>query len=235
MRPGVRRGRVVRVDKGSRHGAHADGTVARAPGGLSRRDRRLGARRGRRGGRGAAAPFGLRPRRPDRGRARRTQVVAANVDIVFIVQSLTNGPNVRRLDASSCWLREWRDTVCRPVEGRPRRDRRCGSTRHVDDVSGRRRRRSSRCHAIRRRRRRLRTLGRANRTVAFIGASGVGKSTLVNGWSAPTCRPPATCARTTSAAATRRPRASWCCFPGGGVLVDTPGLRAVSLWDADEG
>ena len=24
-------------------------------------------------------------------------------------------------------------------------------------------------------------------------------------------------------------------LPGGGVLVDTPGLRAVSLWDADDG
>ena len=24
-------------------------------------------------------------------------------------------------------------------------------------------------------------------------------------------------------------------IPGGGVLIDTPGLRAVSLWDADEG
>src|SRR5712691_5227030 len=32
------------------------------------------------------------------GRARRPQVVAANVDLVFVVQSLNNGPNIRRLE-----------------------------------------------------------------------------------------------------------------------------------------
>src|SRR5205085_5966113 len=32
------------------------------------------------------------------GRARRPQVVAANVDVVFVVQALNNGPNIRRLE-----------------------------------------------------------------------------------------------------------------------------------------
>src|SRR6478736_3752817 len=32
------------------------------------------------------------------GRSRKPQVVAANVDVVFVVQSLTNGPNLRRLE-----------------------------------------------------------------------------------------------------------------------------------------
>ena len=46
----------------------------------------------------SAPPFGVRARRPGRGPARKPQVVAANVDLVFVVQSLNNGPNIRRLE-----------------------------------------------------------------------------------------------------------------------------------------
>jgi ribosome biogenesis GTPase / thiamine phosphate phosphatase len=72
------------------------------------------------------------------------------------------------------------------------------------------------------------------RTLALIGASGVGKSTLVNAL------------RGAEVAATAETRSDGkgrhttthrelITLPSGGVLVDTPGLRGVGLWEAVEG
>jgi ribosome biogenesis GTPase len=73
------------------------------------------------------------------------------------------------------------------------------------------------------------------RTVALIGASGVGKSTLVNQLVGEDVQ-------ATSGVRERDQRGrhtttarELVVLPAGGVLVDTPGLRAVLLWDADEG
>src|SRR2546430_1498426 len=82
---------------------------------------------------------------------------------------------------------------------------------------------------------RLRACGKGNRTVALIGASGGGKSTLVNRLvgnevqAIGDVREHDQRGRHTTTARELVP------LPGGGVLVDTPGLRAVSLWDADDG
>ena len=73
-----------------------------------------------------------------------------------------------------------------------------------------------------------------NRTVALLGSSGVGKSTLVNrllGEELQVTKEIAEDGRgrhtTTSRQLIR--------LPGGALLVDTPGLREIQLWDADEG
>ncbi len=74
-----------------------------------------------------------------------------------------------------------------------------------------------------------------NRTLAFLGASGVGKSTLVNALVGDALQ--ATSAvregdqrgRHTTVAAELVP------IPGEGWMVDTPGVRAVSLWLSGDG
>jgi len=71
-------------------------------------------------------------------------------------------------------------------------------------------------------------------TSVLVGASGAGKSTLANALSG------------TEAMATAEVRADGkgrhttvagelVVLPGGGVLLDTPGLRAIALWDAGDG
>jgi ribosome biogenesis GTPase / thiamine phosphate phosphatase len=71
-------------------------------------------------------------------------------------------------------------------------------------------------------------------TVALLGSSGVGKSSLANrllGHEAQSTKELAedgTGRHTTTARQLFR-------LPGGALLVDTPGLREVQLWDADEG
>lgn len=72
------------------------------------------------------------------------------------------------------------------------------------------------------------------RTVALLGSSGVGKSTLVN------------CIAGREVLATREIRADGVgrhttthrelvLLPDGGLLLDTPGMREIQLWDAGEG
>lgn len=74
----------------------------------------------------------------------------------------------------------------------------------------------------------------AGETVAFAGSSGVGKSTLVNtltgaGLATAGVREGDARGRhTTSGRSMHR-------LPGGGVLVDTPGMRELQLYDVEEG
>ena len=74
----------------------------------------------------------------------------------------------------------------------------------------------------------------AGQTVALVGSSGVGKSTLINtltGGDSPHGRS----ARTTPMAATPPPAARIHRLAAGGLLMDTPGMRELQLADAGEG
>jgi len=169
------------------------------------------------------------------GRARRRQVVAANVDVVFVVQSLTNGPNARRLErelvlafasgATPVVVLTKADLVP-DDEIEPARAIARSSAPDVDVVV------TSAVTGFGLDE--LRAFARDGHTVALIGASGVGKSTLVNALIG------AERQATGDVRADERGRHTTTArelvaIPGGGLLVDTPGLRAVSLWDADDG
>ena len=72
-------------------------------------------------------------------------------------------------------------------------------------------------------------------TAAFLGGSGVGKSTLVN-------RIVGTDVQATGAVRERDDKGrhttvarELVLVPGGGVIVDTPGMRGLGLWDAEDG
>ena len=81
----------------------------------------------------------------------------------------------------------------------------------------------------------LRAFAAGNRTIALLGASGVGKSTLVNALVGHGRQAVADVREgdqrgrhTTTAAELVR-------LPGDGWLIDTPGVRAVSLWSSGHG
>jgi ribosome biogenesis GTPase / thiamine phosphate phosphatase len=72
------------------------------------------------------------------------------------------------------------------------------------------------------------------RTVALLGSSGVGKSTLANrlaGEELQVTREIAEDGRGRHTTVSRQ----LIRLPGGALLVDTPGLREIQLWDADDG
>jgi ribosome biogenesis GTPase len=173
---------------------------------------------------------------PMEGSARGPQVVAANVDVVLVVQSLTNGPNVRRLERELVLAFE---SGARPVVVLTKAD--LVDRAHIDTATADARRAAPDVDVIVSSSitgvgvDAVRALAEGNRTIALIGASGVGKSTLVN-------RLVGTDVQATGdvRASDQRGRHTTTArelvvLPGGGVLIDTPGLRAVSLWDADTG
>jgi len=81
----------------------------------------------------------------------------------------------------------------------------------------------------------IRAAASGNRTLAFLGASGVGKSTLINALvgnaiqATSEVREADQRGRHTTVAAELVP------MPGEGWMIDTPGVRAVSLWLSGDG
>jgi len=80
----------------------------------------------------------------------------------------------------------------------------------------------------------LRAYLRPNRTAALLGVSGAGKSTLVNHLLA---RERQAVAEVRSDGRGRHTTShrELILVPGGGLVLDTPGIRELALWDADEG
>ncbi len=82
---------------------------------------------------------------------------------------------------------------------------------------------------------RLRELAAGDRTVALIGASGVGKSRLVNALVGRATQEVGDVRDSDQRGRHTTTARELVSLPGGGWLVDTPGLRSVALWEADDG
>ncbi len=171
-------------------------------------------------------------RRAARG-ARSGQVMAANVDVAALLHALTGRLSDRRLERELVLAFEsgaepvvvlTKADLGKDVEGSVGAAHRiapgvpvltvsAATGQGVDDVAA---------------------LAPAGRTVAFLGASGVGKSTLVNALVGADVqrvghvRTDQKGRHTTTAADLVR-------LPGGGLLLDTPGLRSLGLWTDGEG
>jgi ribosome biogenesis GTPase len=160
-------------------------------------------------------------------------VLAANVDVVMLLHALTSPPNPRRLERELVLAY---DSGAEPVVVLSKADlvddparavaemREIALTATVVAVSART---GTGLDDIR-------ALAAENRTLALLGASGVGKSTLVNALVGEDVQ------RTAVVREDQRGRhttvaAELVHLPGGGWLVDTPGLRAVSLWWEGQG
>ncbi len=236
-RPGVEPGRVARVDFGRANVLTAAGMVRARPEpgqSLAVGDWVLLA---------GERIRNVMPRRsafvrgdPFEGSARGAQVVAANVDVAFVMQSLTNGPNIRRLERELVLAFE---SGARPVVVLTKLDLVDADAIEAALVAARSAAPDIDVLAISTRTgaglHELRAHIAPGTTIALIGASGVGKSTLVNALvgadvqATGDVRANDQRGRHTTTARELVP------LPGGGLLVDTPGLRAVSLWDADDG
>jgi len=173
--------------------------------------------------------------RKDPGETTGEQVLAANVDIVFVVHALAKEPNLRRLEREL--VLAW-ESGARPIVLLTKADlceedlagvvSQVGSASPgvdiyvtssvtgsgVDDIS---------------------ELIGSGVTATMLGASGVGKSTLINRLvgsevqATKEVREVDGKGRHTTVAREMVP------LPGGGILIDTPGMRALALWDADGG
>jgi len=173
---------------------------------------------------------------PMEGAARGPQVLAANIDVVLIVHSLTSGPNVRRLERELVLAFESGATPVVVLNKGDLVDAQTAdaATSTAEDVAS-----GVDVMVVSAKRGdgvdRLRALADGNRTLALIGASGVGKSTLVNALVGTDLQATGEVRESDQRGRHTTTARELVLLPAGGVLVDTPGLRAVSLWDADEG
>ena len=189
----------------------------------------------------------MRPGRRRRGVARRTAIVrraagadskaqtlAANVDTVLVLVAADGRVPPRSVERYVTLV--WESGAV-PVVALTKADLVSG-----DDLDEGRRAVEPACVGVhashqrrdRRRSRRLAPYFGPGRTVALLGSSGAGKSTLANrltgaGLATGEVRAGDGRGRHTTTHRELVP------LPAGGVLVDTPGLREVGLWQADDG
>jgi ribosome biogenesis GTPase len=182
----------------------------------------------------AVLPRRSRFARQARGDAAGAQVVAANVDLVLVVAALDHDFNLRRLERymALAWSSGAEPAivlnkadVCPDVAARlvdvqsvaPGVPVRAISAREGQGLES------------------VTPLLEAGKTVALLGSSGVGKSTIVNallGWERQATNEVRADDQRGRHTTTMR---ELLLTPGGALLIDSPGMRSVGMWEAEEG
>lgn len=163
-----------------------------------------------------------------------SDTLAANIDVVFLVHSLGTPPNQRRLErelvlafdsgAEPAVVLTKVDTIDDPEPARAELTEVAlgvpvllASGRTGEGVGA------------------IREYASGNRTLAFLGASGVGKSTLVNALLDDQVMDTGDVRASDQRGRHTTVTAQLLRVPGEGWLIDTPGVRAVSLWLSGQG
>lgn len=166
------------------------------------------------------------------GRTTEEQVLAANVDLVFVVAALNEDFNVRRIERYLTIV--WESGAVPVVV--------LNKTDLCDDVAGALEQTSASApgadvvvtSAVSDSVSELTRYTAAGRTVAFVGSSGVGKSTLINalvGRDLMTVRD----IRLDGKGRHTTTHRQLIPLEGRGAVIDSPGMRELQLWDADAG
>ncbi|MHB8641773.1 MAG: ribosome small subunit-dependent GTPase A [Gaiellaceae bacterium] len=168
------------------------------------------------------------------GRQTEAQVVAANVDVVFVVCGLDANYNVRRLERylTLAWESGAQPVVlltkadlCDVVEERVLETELIALGVNVHAVS------APHGEGLEL----VRSYIPAGKTAALLGSSGVGKSTLVNALVGEELLATQAVREDDGRGRHTTSHRQLVLLPGAGLVLDTPGMRELQLWDADEG
>jgi len=160
------------------------------------------------------------------------QIVAANVDTVFIVNALNQDFNLRRMERylTLAWESGANPVIvlskadlCPDVESAVAEAEAVAMGVPIYAVSH--------LHGIEA----LLPYAGKGRTVALIGSSGVGKSTLINRLYGRDIQLTGDIREGDDRGKHTTTHRELVALPDGGLLIDTPGMRELQLWDAEEG
>lgn len=165
---------------------------------------------------------------------REVQVVGANIDVVFLVTSLNMDFNLRRLERylTAAW-----DSGADPVIVLSKADLcehpeqmfeeavkvACGVPVHIISVPERRGLDELKEYMV------------EGKTIAVLGSSGVGKSTLINYLLGSGIQRTAEICRYDDRGRHTTTTRELMLLPEGGLILDTPGMRELQLWRAESG
>jgi ribosome biogenesis GTPase / thiamine phosphate phosphatase len=161
------------------------------------------------------------------------QVVAANVDVVFVVMALDSDFSVRRLERYLLTAREsgaapvvllTKPDLCADVPGRLAEMAVPAGSVPVHVLNPRANEGTDVVAAC---------LG-AGRTGALLGSSGVGKSTIINRLIGSDVLRTREVRRGDAKGRHTTTNRELVVLPGGGAIIDTPGMRELQLWDVAE-
>jgi ribosome biogenesis GTPase / thiamine phosphate phosphatase len=167
------------------------------------------------------------------GRREEEQPLAANIDIVFLVCGLDGDFNLRRLERYLALAAESgaspvivlnKADLCADAAGRAAEVRRISGSAPAVTVSARAEGGAEP----------LRAFLAPGRTVALLGSSGVGKSTIVNCLLGEERLRTAEVRESDSRGRHTTTHRELMPLPGGGALIDTPGMRELQLWAGTE-
>lgn len=161
------------------------------------------------------------------------QVIAANIDTVFVVSGLDGDFNPRRLEryfatarasGANCAIVLNKADLCEDLAGRLRQVRGIApgadvvtiSALHGDGIEA------------------LRPYLVPGETVAFVGSSGAGKSTLINRLLGRDRQSTGAVRETDSRGRHTTTHRELLETPGGALLIDTPGLRQLQPWAGED-
>jgi len=168
------------------------------------------------------------------GKKMEEQVIAANVDTALLVSALDGDFNPRRVERylAQCWESGARPVIvlnkadtCEEVRGRAAEMERVAIGTGVCVVSAK----TGQGFDA------LEEFLRPGHTLVLLGSSGVGKSTIANRLLGEAVQEVRAVRESDSKGRHTTTARELFILPGGALLMDTPGLREMQLWDAEHG
>jgi ribosome biogenesis GTPase / thiamine phosphate phosphatase len=162
------------------------------------------------------------------------QIVAANIDTVFLMMGLDRDFSLRRIERYLATAHEGgaspvvvlnKTDLCDDLTARVAEVEAAAGGAPVVAVSTKR---DAQMAAIE-------PYLAPGRTIALLGSSGVGKSTLVNRLVGHDLQRTRAVRESDQKGRHTTTRRQLIVLPGGGLLIDTPGLRELQLWDTGDG